>query len=150
MPHKGGVRFAVDSPEYRVLAEWIAAGAPAPRDDDPRLTRLEILPAASVLKPGAKQQLIVRAHFTDGHAEDVTRWVKFTSTNESVAQVDGHGPGAGRRPRRSGDQGLVPELERDRHGQRRLTRTRSPADVFAKAAAAQLHRRAGAGEAART
>jgi hypothetical protein len=29
VPHKGGVRFTVDSPEYRVLADWIAAGAPA-------------------------------------------------------------------------------------------------------------------------
>jgi hypothetical protein len=91
VPHKGGVRYAVDSLEYRVVAEWIAAGAPAPRDDDPRLARLEILPAATTLKPGAKQQLIVRAHFSDGHAEDVTRWVKFTSTNESVALVDAGG-----------------------------------------------------------
>jgi Protein of unknown function (DUF1553)/Protein of unknown function (DUF1549)/Bacterial Ig-like domain (group 2) len=91
VPHKGGVRYAVDSPEYRVVAEWIAAGAPAPRDDDPRLARLEILPAATTLKAGARQQLIVRAHFSDGHAEDVTRWVKFTSTNESVALVDAGG-----------------------------------------------------------
>ncbi len=91
VPHKGGIRFAVDSPEYRVLAEWIAAGAPAPRDDDPRLARLEILPGSSVLKAGASQQLIVRAHFDNGRAEDVTRWAKFTSTNESVAQVNGTG-----------------------------------------------------------
>lgn len=87
VPHKGGLRFSVDSPEYRVISEWIASGAPAPKDDDARLNRLEILPGASVLKTGARQQLIVRAHFTDGHAEDVTRWAKFTSTNESVAQV---------------------------------------------------------------
>jgi len=91
VPHKGGVRFAVDSPEYRVLADWIAAGAPGPQDNDPRLERLEILPKASVLKQGARQQLIVRAHFSDGHAEDVTRWAKFSSTNESVAQVDPQG-----------------------------------------------------------
>ena len=37
VPHKGGLRFAVDSPEYRVVAEWIAAGAPAPADSDPRI-----------------------------------------------------------------------------------------------------------------
>ena len=91
VPHKGGVRFTVDSPEYRVLAEWIAAGAPAPQESDPRLNGLEILPAASVLKTGAKQPLVVRAHFSDGHAEDVTRWAKFTSSNESVATVSGMG-----------------------------------------------------------
>ncbi len=91
VPHKGGLRFTVDSPEYRVLADWIAAGAPAPEESDPRLSRLEILPASAVLKPGAKQQLIVRAHFSDGRIEDVTRWAKFTSTNESVAQVGANG-----------------------------------------------------------
>ncbi len=91
VPHKGGVRFKVDSPEYNVVAQWIAAGAPAPAETDPRLTRLEILPAASVLTLGAKQPLIVRAYFSDNRVEDVTRWVKFTSTNESVAQVDGQG-----------------------------------------------------------
>jgi hypothetical protein len=91
VPHKGGVRFAVDSPEYRVVSEWIAAGAPAPQDDDARLERLELLPDASVLKTGMKQQLLVRAHFSDGRAEDVTRWARFTSTNESVATVDAMG-----------------------------------------------------------
>ncbi|HWB12258.1 MAG TPA: DUF1549 and DUF1553 domain-containing protein [Pirellulales bacterium] len=87
VPHKGGLRFRVNSLEYRVLADWIAAGTPPPTPDDPRLERLEILPAASVLKPEARQQLVVLAHFNDGHIEDVTRWAKFTSTNESVAQV---------------------------------------------------------------
>ncbi|HEX3726356.1 MAG TPA: Ig-like domain-containing protein, partial [Pirellulales bacterium] len=88
VPHKGGVRFGVDSPEYEVLAQWIAAGAPPVSEDDPRLLRLEILPARSVLVPGCEQQILVRAHFSDLHSEDVTRWVKFTSTNESVASVD--------------------------------------------------------------
>jgi hypothetical protein len=91
VPHKGGVRFEPNSPEYLVIAEWIAAGAPAPQENDPRLTKLELLPPASVLKPGTKQPLIVRAHFSDGHVEDVTRWAKFTSTSESVAAVDNSG-----------------------------------------------------------
>ena len=29
LPHKGGVRFEVDSPDYRVLLDWIAAGTRA-------------------------------------------------------------------------------------------------------------------------
>ena len=91
IPHKGGVRFDVDSLEYRVLADWIAAGMPAPQPTDPRLVKLEILPPGVVLKPGNKQQFLVRAHFTDGHVEDVTRWAKYTSTNESVAKVDDRG-----------------------------------------------------------
>jgi Protein of unknown function (DUF1549)/Protein of unknown function (DUF1553) len=88
VPHKGGLRFAVDSHEYRVLAEWIAAGTPAPKAEDPRIERLEILPEHAVLKKGADQQMLVRAHFSDGHAEDVTTWAKFNSTTQTVCQVD--------------------------------------------------------------
>jgi Protein of unknown function (DUF1553)/Protein of unknown function (DUF1549) len=91
IPHRGGIRFGVDSPEYRAISEWIAAGAPAPREDDPRIVRLELLPEKSRQTAGTKQQLIVRAHFNDGHVEDVTRWAKYTSTNESVATVDTDG-----------------------------------------------------------
>ncbi len=102
VPHKGGFRFRAGSREYRVLAEWIAAGTPGPSPNDPRLTRLEILPPSAVLKPEMTQQLILLAHFSDGHVEDVTRWAKYTSTNESVAQIGedgqvrvmGHGEGA--------------------------------------------------------
>lgn len=91
LPHKGGVRFEVDSPDYNVIADWIAAGAPAPKESDPRLERLEVLPAGVVLKPGDSQRLLVRAYYSDGHSDDVTRWVKFTSSDESVAQVDQSG-----------------------------------------------------------
>jgi len=91
IPHKGGERFKTDSFEYRVLAEWIAAGAPGPRKDDPRITRLEVLPPAALLKPGDAQQLAVRAHFSDGHSADVTRWAKFNAANTSVATVDDFG-----------------------------------------------------------
>ncbi len=102
IPHRGGLRFAVDSLEYQVLADWIAAGAPPPQAADPHLVQLEIFPRAVVLKPGDRQQLIVRAHFSDGKIEDVTRWASYTSTNESVASADatglvrvaGHGEGA--------------------------------------------------------
>lgn len=88
IPHKGGLRFTEDSLEYRVLAEWIARGHPGPNNADPRIEKLEILPPALMVRPGDEQQMIVLAHFNDGHTEDVTRWAKFTSTNFSVAQVD--------------------------------------------------------------
>ena len=91
IPHKGGERFKTGSFEYRVLAEWIAAGAPGPRPDDARITRLEVLPPAALLQPGATQQLSVRATFSDGHTEDVTRWAKFNAVNTSVASVDESG-----------------------------------------------------------
>jgi Protein of unknown function (DUF1553)/Protein of unknown function (DUF1549)/Bacterial Ig-like domain (group 2) len=86
--HGGGKRFSPRSAAYRVIADWIAAGAPAPAESDPELTRLEVFPASARLAPGARQPLVVRAYFSDGHAEDVTRQVKFTTNEGSVASVD--------------------------------------------------------------
>ncbi len=86
--HKGGKRLDPRSPDYQIVAEWIASGAREPRDDDPRLQRLEILPERSLLKKDDRQRLKVRAHYTNGRVEDVTRWAKFSATDETVAQVD--------------------------------------------------------------
>ena len=55
------------------------------------MTRLEVFPPAARLKPGDEQPLVVRAHFSDGHAEDVTRWVKFSSNEGAVASVSDDG-----------------------------------------------------------
>ena len=88
VPHKGGEKFKVDSPEWKTLVEWIAQGALGPKADDPRISQLEIEPALITLAPGAAQQFTVRAHFSDGHVEDVTRHVKYTATNQSVINVD--------------------------------------------------------------
>lgn len=91
IPHRGGVRFETDSLDYRVLAEWITAGAPGPREDDAKLERIDVLPAKTMLKKGDQQQLLVQAFYSDGHVEDVTRWAKFTSANEAVATCDQNG-----------------------------------------------------------
>jgi hypothetical protein len=89
--HKGGKRFEVDSREYKVLAEWIAQGAPGPGEKDARIERLEVLPGKAVLKPGDKHTLTVRAHFSDGSSQDVTPWVKYTSNDTTVGSVDDTG-----------------------------------------------------------
>jgi len=91
VPHKGGKRFDVDSMDYRVLSGWIASGTPGPKSDDPRIARIELLPSRVILDPNSVQQLSVIAHFTDGHTEDVTRWAKYTSANETVSQVADNG-----------------------------------------------------------
>lgn len=89
--HGGGVRIAPGSPEYRVLAEWIGAGMPRPRDDDPSITKVVAFPDAATLAPGASQQVLVQATYSDGRVEDVTRWAKFGTTDETVAKVDDAG-----------------------------------------------------------
>jgi hypothetical protein len=89
--HGGGKKVEVPSPEFQILSEWIAAGAPGPGEKDPTVQRLEVLPDAATLKPGDKQQVIVRAHYSDGHAEDVTRWAKYSSSQDLVAGVNDAG-----------------------------------------------------------
>src|SRR5579872_56766 len=91
IPHGGGKRFAKDSLEYRIIEQWIAAGAPPPTDHDLSVRTLEAFPASAVLAPNAEQQILVRATYSDGRTEDVTRWVRFASANEGVATVDDWG-----------------------------------------------------------
>ena len=35
--HGGGLKLEVASSDYRLLADWIASGAPGPKHDDPRI-----------------------------------------------------------------------------------------------------------------
>jgi hypothetical protein len=91
VPHKGGLKLKPDSWHYRVMAEWIAAGASAPSETDARLVRLAILPERATLKTGMAQPLLVQAYYSDGRVEDVTRLAKFSSANEAVSGVDENG-----------------------------------------------------------
>ena len=91
VPHKGGLRLKTDSWHYKILSEWIAQGVNKPTADDALLDHLEILPERVTLKATSFQPLIVRAHYTNGHVEDVTQLAKFSSANEAVATVSGDG-----------------------------------------------------------
>ncbi len=82
---------AGDSLDYRVISEWIAAGAPEPKASDPEIKGLVLYPAAVRLKPGETQQVLVQALYSDGRIEDVTHWAKYSGTDDSVALVDDTG-----------------------------------------------------------
>ncbi|MGH9846036.1 MAG: DUF1553 domain-containing protein [Blastocatellia bacterium] len=89
--HGGGKRMDVSSLEYKVLSEWIAAGAPPPAESDARITRIEVTPKAATLANNAEQQLNVLAHYSDGRTENVTRWVKYSTADPAIAVVDDDG-----------------------------------------------------------
>jgi hypothetical protein len=91
VPHGGGKRLDPDSQEYRLLRRWIALGMPVGQATDPRVDRIAIYPTERVLAPGATQQLVVTAHFTDGTQEDVTRWAQYLSNDPDVAAVENGG-----------------------------------------------------------
>jgi hypothetical protein len=44
-----------------------------------------------VLTPGAEQQILVRAHFSDGSIQDATPWAKYTASDSTVAVPDDEG-----------------------------------------------------------
>ncbi len=85
--HGGGKLLEPDSLDYRIMADWIAGGAKGPAPDDPRVERLEVYPSQAMLRPGVRHRLVVRAFYSDGRTEDVTRWGKYTSSDASVAKV---------------------------------------------------------------
>jgi hypothetical protein len=89
--HEGGKLFAVDSRAYRVVHDWIRAGAMGPVKSDPAVVKLAVTPAQRTLKPGETQQLLVRAHYGDGSTRDVTWLSKFDSNDAGMAAVDENG-----------------------------------------------------------
>jgi len=89
--HKGGKRMETDSDDYRTLARWIAQGAPGPLAGEAGLQGLVIEPGERPVTVGDTLSLKVMARYGDGRERDVTRWCKFTSTDETVASVDGDG-----------------------------------------------------------
>ena len=91
IPHGGGKRVDVHSLEYEVLSQWIAAGAPGPKEADPTVVGLEVYPRSATLEPSSKQRLAVLAQYSDGRVADVSRWARYSSTDAAVAEVGADG-----------------------------------------------------------
>ncbi|OAI50750.1 hypothetical protein AYO44_17540, partial [Planctomycetaceae bacterium SCGC AG-212-F19] len=87
MEHGGGERIKLHGFAYQLLKQWLADGAPEPKANDPAVSKLEVYPPRRVLVPGEEQQIMVRATWTDGRAEDVTATAQFDTLNEAIAVV---------------------------------------------------------------
>ncbi len=99
--HGGGVRLDQKSAEYRVLLEWIEAGAPFDPPDAPGVTSLRIEPAHVVIPLNhAKPRLRVFAKFSNGSERDVTAFARFESLDSSLVNASSMGEV---QPLRSGD-----------------------------------------------
>ena len=140
LPHKGGVRFEVDSPDYRLMLDWIAAGTPPPKPDDPRLDRLEILPERAPLKPGdsaatARAGSLFRRprrrRYPLGEIHFVRR---IGRPGRCRGACESHRLGRRRRQR------LVRQPDHGRHDQRSVPET-ALGRCFRHSAAAEFHRR---------
>jgi hypothetical protein len=87
LEHGGGQRFESDSSAGKLLAAWIAGGAP--RLKARKLVGFEATPRREViLQPGARVRLRVSARFDDGAQADVTEWTVFTAADADAVKVD--------------------------------------------------------------
>src|SRR6516162_4920353 len=57
VPHGGGLRLHKDSAEYRLLRDWIAAGAEFDPDSEPAVSRIEVGPTEVILSDPSPQPL---------------------------------------------------------------------------------------------
>ena len=102
--HSGGELFAADSEAYRVIHDWIAAGAPRDPEDTPDVTGIRMEPPVMEFPgPQGNVETKVIAIYSDGSERDVTQWSLYLSSNEGVVAIDDSGVVApqrgGRRPR---------------------------------------------------
>src|SRR5262249_30127310 len=81
----------VGDDNYKTLLAWIEAGAPGPKESDPRLERIEVTPKAATLKPKDTLRVTAKAVYSDGTTADVTRWARFGSSEEQGADVNEDG-----------------------------------------------------------
>jgi hypothetical protein len=80
--HEGGRRFGVESEAFRLLRDWIAAGAAMDPPEAPVLTDLAVTPHGGLwIDPIREVPLTVTARFSDGTTRDVTRWAVYEPSN---------------------------------------------------------------------
>lgn len=88
VPHTGGERFKDDSPLYQSLVRWLDAGAPPDPPTVATPVAVELYPRLAVLDgKGDKQQMVVRARYSDGSERDVTGLALFLSNNDTSAAI---------------------------------------------------------------
>ncbi|MCS6849577.1 MAG: DUF1549 and DUF1553 domain-containing protein [Gemmataceae bacterium] len=92
VPHGGGVRLLPHSDEYRLLREWIAAGAPFDPAMEVKVRSIRFEPPSVVVSVGDEPVSVrVVAHLADGRELDVTRLARFEAYDPSIATVSATG-----------------------------------------------------------
>ena len=87
IPHGGGQKLQVGSPDYALLLNWIAQGAVWEDVPRPKLVGISLAAEEYTAAKGAPQPLAVTAHYADGTEKDVTRDALFKSNDAAMASV---------------------------------------------------------------
>jgi hypothetical protein len=92
VPHTGGKRFDEQSERRETIVRWLEAGAPQDPPSVATPVGIDLYPKGAVLDgKGEKQQLVVRARYSDGSERDVTPLTLFLSNNDNSAKVSEDG-----------------------------------------------------------
>lgn len=91
VPHGGGVKLEPGSENYNAIIDWIAGGMVFEREEDGKLTSLEISPPRKSMKVHSSQQLKVTANYSDGSTRDVTHMALYEPNDTSMAEADESG-----------------------------------------------------------
>ncbi len=91
VPHEGGQRFRVDSPEYALLSRWIAEGMQRDSPAVPVLRELRVTPLRQVLtRLDEPIQIQAAAVFSNGVTRDVSRLAVHEPLN-AIASIGAGG-----------------------------------------------------------
>ena len=102
--HGGGKRFDKNSWQYKVIREWIAAGAQR-KPGSGNVAAIQTVPRViRFAAPGQSSQLKVLATYADGSRENVTTFCDFRINDDYVAELS---PGGMLKALRPGDTAVV-------------------------------------------
>jgi len=91
VPHGGGARMELGSPEYLLFRRWISEGARQGDAEAARITGIEVFPQSRVMGQNADQQLLVIATYQDGSTADVTSTAVYEANVPEMAAVTRRG-----------------------------------------------------------
>lgn len=91
IPHGGGQRLVPGSYEWNLVSRWIEQGMPYGSDADPKLVRIESLPASRTMNFASQQQISVLAHYSDGSIRDVTQLAQYEPNHPEMASAAASG-----------------------------------------------------------
>jgi len=91
VPHVGAKVIEPGDLNYRIIREWIGAGAKLD-EQSARVAKIELSPQNPVVqRVGSRQQMRVVATYADGSTRDVTTLAFVESSNQDIAKADAHG-----------------------------------------------------------
>lgn len=92
VPHGGGQRFKIGSPDYNAMLEWLQKGAPFDGPGQARIKTLTVYPPQwRMVGLGSTVNLVAVGEYNDGSVRDLTKVVRFSSNIAAIAAVNPSG-----------------------------------------------------------